>query len=130
MLSQCRTWRRPPDCHTLTQSRASLLAPVPMPDHVSLPYCHVTRSQSRAIPMMRDLTATARYCLQVASEDAPAPKTLQHVQSQVTWLLQAGMRFGFKVHQFAGGFDSEAAALFHNVRQELELLSDSNKPAA
>ncbi len=66
------------------------------------------------------LSASQRLAAQAASPEPPPAKTLQHLQGQVLWLLQAGMRFGFKCHQFAGGFDSEAAAMFHNVRKQLE----------
>ncbi len=79
--------------------------------------------------MQIGLSASQRLASQAAAPDPPPAKMLQHLKGQVLWLLQAAMRFGFKCHQFAGGFDSEAAALFHNVRRELEALGDAPKPA-
>eukprot|EP00293_Proteomonas_sulcata_P020421 CAMPEP_0184294044 /NCGR_PEP_ID=MMETSP1049-20130417/5332_1 /TAXON_ID=77928 /ORGANISM="Proteomonas sulcata, Strain CCMP704" /LENGTH=161 /DNA_ID=CAMNT_0026602203 /DNA_START=205 /DNA_END=690 /DNA_ORIENTATION=- len=56
-------------------------------------------------------------------------KVLAQAVGQVKSLLESALRFGFKVHQFAEGFDKEAAGKFHQVKTSLDRISQQSAGA-
>ena len=96
------------------------------------------RPDARAELRVRlNAVGAAKYVMQIglaaagrlgeAAGDAEA-RALAQLEGQVAALLEQGLRLAFRAHQFAGGFDAEAADLFHQTRAALHALQPPAPP--